>query len=115
MSTFTVVTQQHPDRAVITVCGEMDLQTCPELAQAASVIALDGKPLYLDLSGVSFMDSSGLNVLLLLHQRLHGEGSRLAITGLQPQPARLLQMTGAYSLFSADAPPLAGPDAALTV
>ncbi|MES9520745.1 STAS domain-containing protein [Streptomyces capoamus] len=115
MSTFTVVTQQHPDRAVITVCGEMDLETCPELAQAASVIALDSKPLYLDLSGVSFMDSSGLNVLLLLHQRLHGEGSRLALTGLQPHVDRLLQVTGTYALFSADIPTVVGADAALTV
>ncbi|MEU7060902.1 STAS domain-containing protein [Streptomyces sp. NPDC046197] len=93
MRDFTVVTQQHTDRTVITVCGEMDLQTCPGLAQAASGVPVGGKPLHLDLSGVSFMDSSGLNLLLHLRRRLQAEGALLAVTGLQPQPARLLQIT----------------------
>jgi hypothetical protein len=34
---------------------------------------------------------------------LDAEGSRLAITGLQPQPTRLLQITGASDLFAAEA------------
>ena len=114
VSDFTVVTQQHPDRTVITVRGEIDLQTCPQLEQAAFVTPLQGKPLYLDLSGVSFMDSSGLNLLLLLRQRLHAEGGRLAVTGLQPQPARLLEITQTYDLFAADTTAADGPDEALT-
>ncbi|MFE9454930.1 STAS domain-containing protein [Streptomyces sp. NPDC006739] len=74
----------------MTVRGEIDLQTCPQLSRAAFVTPLGGEPLYLDLSGVSFMDSSGLNLLLLLRRRLHAEGGRLAVTGLQPQPVSLL-------------------------
>jgi anti-anti-sigma factor len=100
---FTVVTQQYPDRTIITVRGEMDLHTCPQLARAAAVTPLGGKPLYLDVSGVPFMDSSGLNLLVSLRRRLDAEGSRLAITGLQPQPTRLLQITGASDLFAAEA------------
>jgi anti-anti-sigma factor len=111
---FTVVTQQHPDRTVITVRGEMDLQTCPKLARAAAVIPLRGKPLHLDLSGVPFMDSSGLNLLVSLRLRLDAEGGRLALTGLQPQPTRVLQITGAYDLFTADTTTADGTDEALT-
>jgi anti-anti-sigma factor len=114
VSNFTVETQQHPDRTVITVRGEIDLQTCPQLAQAAFIIPLGGKPLYLDLAGVSFMDSSGLNLLVLLRRRLQAEGGRLAVTGLQPQPARLLQITGAYDLFAVDTTTAEGSDDALT-
>ncbi|MEU6807403.1 STAS domain-containing protein, partial [Streptomyces neyagawaensis] len=51
---------------------------------------------------VSFMDSSGLNLLVQLHRRLHAEGKRLTVTGLQPQPARLLEITETYALFTAD-------------
>ncbi|WP_051789874.1 STAS domain-containing protein [Streptomyces sp. NRRL S-1022] len=102
MSDFTVLTQQHPDCTLITVRGEMDLQSCPQLARAAAIIPLGDKPLCLDLSGVSFMDSSGLNLLVMLRRRLHAEGGRLAVTGLQSQPARLLQITETYDLFAAD-------------
>ncbi|MFG3207152.1 STAS domain-containing protein [Streptomyces sp. NPDC048192] len=114
MNDFTVVTQQYPDRTVITVQGEMDLQTCPQLARAAAVIPLRGTPLYLDVSGVPFMDSSGLNLLVSLRRRLDAEGSRLAITGLQSQPTRLLQLTGVYGLFAANTTTADGTDEALT-
>lgn len=60
------------------------------------------------------MDSSGLNLLASLRRRPHAEGGRLAITGLQSQPARLLQLTGAYSLFAADTTAADGTDEALT-
>ncbi|MEU0678061.1 STAS domain-containing protein [Streptomyces sp. NPDC006172] len=102
MSDVTVTTQQHPDRTLITVHGEIDLQSSRPLAQATASAPLDGKPLCLDLSGVPFMDSSGLNLLLLLRMRFDAEGGRLAVTGLQPQPTRLLQISGAYDLFTTD-------------
>ncbi|MFJ4329083.1 STAS domain-containing protein [Streptomyces tricolor] len=103
MRNFNVITRQHPDRTVITVSGEIDLHTCPQLSQAATVIPLGGKPLYLDLSDVPFMDSSGLNLLIGLRRRLHAEGGLLAVTGLQSQPAHLLELTDTYELFAAEA------------
>ncbi|MFI2765500.1 STAS domain-containing protein [Streptomyces echinatus] len=100
MNALTVVTRQQPDRTVITVSGEMDLQTCPALAEATSIIPLAGKALCLDLSAVPFMDSSGLNLLIQLRRRLHAEGGLLAVAGLQTQPAHLLELTEASELFT---------------
>ncbi|MEW2515817.1 STAS domain-containing protein [Streptomyces sp. NPDC046870] len=114
VSEFTVLSQQYPDRSVITVRGEIDLHTCPQLARAAAIIPLGGKALYVDLSGVTFMDSSGLNLLVLLRRRLHAEGGRLAVIGLQPQPARLLEITDTYELFAADTTDADDSDDALT-
>ncbi|MFG3117511.1 STAS domain-containing protein [Streptomyces sp. NPDC048197] len=56
------------------------------------------------------MDSSGLNLLVLLRRRLHAEGGRLAVTGLQPQPARLLQITAATNSSPTMPRPRRGPD-----
>ncbi|MEU6477930.1 STAS domain-containing protein [Streptomyces sp. NPDC047017] len=100
MQNLTVVTEQHTDRTTISVYGEVDLQTCPELARAASLGITCGTALHLDLSGVPFMDSSGLNLLILLHHRLQAEGGRLAVTGLQTQPAHLLRLTGTHELLT---------------
>ncbi|MGA5042207.1 STAS domain-containing protein [Streptomyces capoamus] len=115
MNDFTVVTHRDTDHTLITVHGDMDLQTCPELARAALGVQPSGKPLFLDLSGVPFMDSSGLNLLVLLRRRLLAEGGLLAVTGLQSQPVRLLQLTETYDLFAADTRAAAGSDQALTV
>ncbi|MFD8807233.1 STAS domain-containing protein [Streptomyces sp. NPDC059597] len=111
MDNLTVVTQQYHDRTVITVAGEMDLHTCPALRDATSVIPPDDKALHLEMSGVSFMDSSGINLLLQLHLRLLGEGRQLVIDGLRDQPTQVLLLTGAYDVLvpsSAAAPDTAG-------
>ncbi|MEU3557799.1 STAS domain-containing protein [Streptomyces fragilis] len=100
MSDLIVLAQQYPDRSVITVRGEMDMHTCPQLARAAAIVPLCGNALQVDLSGVSFMDSSGLNLLVLLRRRLQSKGGRLAVTGLQPQPAYLLQITETTALLT---------------
>ncbi|MFE5405228.1 STAS domain-containing protein [Streptomyces sp. NPDC056580] len=102
MDDLTVIARRLPERTVITVAGELDLETCPALAQAAFVEPLGGLTLHLEMSGVSFMDSSGLNLLLQLHQRLDAEGGRLLVSGLQDQPTRVLYLTGAYDLLVAD-------------
>ncbi|MFF9278964.1 STAS domain-containing protein [Streptomyces griseosporeus] len=103
MDNLTVTTQQHPDGAVVTVAGEIDLDTCPALEEATLIIPLGGKTLELEMSGVSFMGSTGLNFLLKLRRRLAAEGGRLLITGLQTQPASLLRLTETDTLLTPDA------------
>ncbi|WP_228974421.1 STAS domain-containing protein [Streptomyces sp. DH12] len=101
--TFTVVVTHHPQSTVIAVTGEMDLTTCPRVDEACTVLPVGGKTLRLDLSGVPFMDSTGLNLLLRLRRRVRDDGSRLVLAGLQPQPRHLLHLTEAYALFETTA------------
>ncbi|GGT80468.1 MULTISPECIES: STAS domain-containing protein [Streptomyces] len=108
MNDFTVTVRQHPQRTVISVAGELDLHTLPALEEATYVIPLGGKALHLELSGVSFMDSSGLNHLLWLRRRLLAEGGRLLVTDLQGQPASLLHLTETYELLTS--PSVSEPD-----
>ena len=55
----------NPDRHVITVSGEVDLASSPQLDDAI-ISALDSgaKAVAIDLTNVSFMDSSGLGVIV---------------------------------------------------
>ncbi|MFG2576134.1 STAS domain-containing protein [Streptomyces sp. NPDC048481] len=52
------------------------------------------------LAWVSFMDSTGLNLLLKLRRRLLAEGGHLLVTGLQPQPAHVLRVTETDTLLT---------------
>ncbi|MFE5191935.1 hypothetical protein [Streptomyces sp. NPDC056628] len=67
MNDLTVITRKHSNRTVITVAGEMDLATCPALAQATLDIPPHGEKLHLEMSGVFSGTPGGLN--LLLHKR----------------------------------------------
>jgi anti-anti-sigma factor len=52
------------DDVVLHLAGELDLAVKEELRAALAGARLDGRPLVLDLTDVTFLDSSGLAVLL---------------------------------------------------
>lgn len=58
--------------------GEIDLYTVPQLECAiSSAIGADVKAILIDLSGVTYMDSSGLSVLITAYKKLAATGGRL--------------------------------------
>jgi anti-anti-sigma factor len=52
------------DCDVVTLDGELDCQTAPQLADALRRSADGGRPVIIDLSRLQFIDSSGLHVLM---------------------------------------------------
>jgi anti-anti-sigma factor len=77
---FSVRVRQLAGATVVTVVGEVDLDTAPEL-EFRLISAADGPvPLVIDLSAVTFFASAGLACLLTAH----GQGSQ---PHLVPSPA----------------------------
>ncbi|MFI8370032.1 STAS domain-containing protein [Streptomyces sp. NPDC085466] len=111
MSTLTLTTREHPNGLVIIVSGEIDLGSRPALEEATRITPPAGAPLFLDMSEVTFMDSSGLNLLLMLHRRLTSAGSSLLLTGIQGEPMRVLTLTGADTILlpTGQAAPIPAP------
>ena len=87
---------EHRDRTtVLSVEGEIDLATAPMLdAKIADAIeaAAEGA-IVIDLDRVSFMDSSGLQVLLS-HIFSQQNGHRIRLTKGSPQVYRLFEVSG---------------------
>ncbi|MEU6867705.1 STAS domain-containing protein [Streptomyces sp. NPDC046876] len=90
----------HPDKTVVTLAGEIDLDTSSQVTEATAALPLEGHVLVLDLSGVTFMDSTGLNLLLALRARAQAEGGRLELTGVPRQALHVLELTGTRHLFA---------------
>ncbi|MFB7356049.1 STAS domain-containing protein [Streptomyces gardneri] len=65
-----------------------------------AVGAAGPRGLDVDLSGVTFCDSSGLDMLLRLNRRANRAGKSLVLTALSPRVTRLLRLTGAEHLFT---------------
>ncbi|MGH2858242.1 MAG: STAS domain-containing protein [Solirubrobacteraceae bacterium] len=92
---FRLEVSRHDDSAVIAVAGELDLASGPELEVELERIAGPGtRLLVIDLSGLEFMDSTGLSIIVRAHQRLSGEGCELGLVRGSPQVQRLLDLTG---------------------
>ncbi len=88
-------TSHHGDRAVVTVGGEVDLETASQLGDAAVEAVQGVSPhLVLDLSGVTFMDSTGLKVLLTSQRRAQLAGGSFALAGASRTVQRILALTG---------------------
>ena len=93
-------TRRHGDRAVVRVGGEIDLETAPQLGDHALEALRDVSPhLVIDLSDVTFMDSTGLKVLVTVRQRADLAGGSLAVTGASRTVLRLLSLTGLDQAF----------------
>lgn len=76
----------------ISVSGEIDTHTAPSLA--AAIAAADRRELTLDFSGVEFIDSSGLRVLIQAHRKAAESGGTLRLSNPSAMVRRVLDISG---------------------
>lgn len=89
------VTQHGSTHAVVRVGGELDIATGLLLHHQLAAQVTSGRThLVIDLSGVPFMDSSGLNTILRTDRETRAAGGGLVLAGAGPQVRRLLELTG---------------------
>ena len=97
------VTGTSRDRVLeLAISGEVDHHRAGEIMGDVDRYIDAGLPrqLTLDLSGVSFMDSSGIAVILRSYQRLRALGGALALRGVPPQAAKVLRAAGLDRLIT---------------
>jgi anti-anti-sigma factor len=84
----------------LTMTGEVDLDSSPQLLQAVQEAGAPwGTHVVADLSGVTFMDSTGVRVLLTCYERAQEHGGTLSVTGAHGLIERILYLSGVLSLF----------------
>ena len=79
---------------IAAVTGEIDISTVAQLRERLYELADNGGTLIVDLNRVTFIDSAGLGALVGTAQRAAEHGGSLHAVCAQPQPRRLLWMTG---------------------
>lgn len=98
MSTFDIsVRTDHSGRPVVALSGELDLATADRVTSLAQS-AGDG-PLRLDLSGVTFLDSTGLGALISLKHAGSGTAG-VELLATSPAVDRVLALAGLTDLFA---------------
>lgn len=94
-SLAVTVTQDGDERA-LELFGELDLATAATLEEELRAAeASDAQTIVLDLSGLTFMDSTGLRAVLVADRRLSLAGRRLALVRGPSAVDRVFTLTGA--------------------
>jgi anti-anti-sigma factor len=93
-----------PGTARVAVAGEIDLSTADLLrARLLTVLsALRPQRLEVDLAAVTFLDCSGITVLVVAGNIAARTGCQLRITNPQPIVRRVLDLTGLLGVLTAD-------------
>ncbi len=91
---FALDVSRRGSWTVVAVVGELELATAPRLRQAVVSAVGDGQiDIVLDLSGVDFVDSVGLGVVVSALKRVRGRQGRLVVAGARPRVRGLFELT----------------------
>jgi len=102
------ITEAQVDGAtVMTLVGDIDLETSPQLRSALKAIAARVKAapqdpaarLVLDFSGVTYIDSSGLATLIEYYQTIRGGPARLALASVAKRVRSAFELVRLNEIF----------------
>jgi anti-sigma B factor antagonist len=85
--------------STLRILGELDISTADQLRRAVAPYLTPGTRLVLDLSQVTFCDSTGLAVLVGFHKRLAAAGGGLELYAPVQRVLHLLTITGLNRVF----------------
>lgn len=95
VAALLTLTHQHlPGMSMIAIAGEVDRTNSAQLADYIERVRRPGDHAVFDLAELSFLDSSGLHVVLACARQCAAEGVDLHLAAAQGAPARLLTITG---------------------
>ncbi|GHA48017.1 MULTISPECIES: STAS domain-containing protein [Streptomyces] len=98
-------------RHLVTVVGDLDLHTASHLADALQPLVLTGgHSVLVDLSDVTFLDSTGLTCLIAVYRTARSTGARLALIAPSERVRRMLALTGTDQVLRSYATPDSVPD-----
>jgi len=101
-ASFDIAADNPPGGTTLTVVGEIDVATSPALRRELHSLIDDGATaIVIDFSATTFIDSSGLGVLVGALKRLPADGhdGALVLKGLQDPVRKVFEITGLTELF----------------
>ena len=108
---LNVSSRSQGDHTFVITTGEIDLYTAPRLhSELAAVIdkSAPASHVVVDMSGVEFCDSTGMNVLLSCLRQARERGGELELAAPRPAVRKILQVTGLDAVFTVSAGPVRG-------
>ena len=86
---------------VVTLAGEIDGSTAPQAQEQIMALAGPNAKVALDMTGVTYMSSAGLRMLLLAYRTIKGKGGgKIVLVGLSSDLKDTMSVTGFLDFFT---------------
>ena len=102
---FGVTEDRYNGTVALALAGELDIATIPQLQEVLDRARDEAPELTLDLRRLTFLDSSGLRIILTEHSRAQDAGRTMRIIRGPDAVHRVFELTGTTELLTfVDAP-----------
>lgn len=95
--------ERRGETLIVRCQGELDLHTAIQFREEVEAYLQRYKTicnLILNLDGVSFVDSSGLGVILGRYKEIRQRGGQMILVHLQPQVHRVFELSGLFKIMT---------------
>ncbi|MFF7178341.1 anti-sigma factor antagonist [Streptomyces sp. NPDC008121] len=101
MTMLDITTRTTPAATVLALAGALDYETAPHLREQVRAVDLSpGHLLVLDLAGLDFCDSSGINTFLTARNAVTAANASIALASVPSPVARVLGIVGLDLIFA---------------
>jgi anti-sigma B factor antagonist len=97
---FEVNTVTAANAKIVTLVGEIDGSTAPQAQEQILALSGRGVKVALDMTGVTYMSSAGLRMLLLAYRTINGQGGKIVLVGLSNDLKDTMSVTGFLEFFA---------------
>jgi len=95
-----LINRECDNQVVVVLRGELDVAVAVSVVAELSVVAARERDIIVDLTGLEFIDSSGLAALVRVRKHARHAGGDLLLASPQQQVLRLLTLTRLIDVFS---------------
>jgi anti-sigma B factor antagonist len=86
--------------------GELDIAGAPELRDALAQLSEEpGCSILIDVADLTYLDSTGISVLVVAAKRIRSEGGSFAVANVSGAVRRILEITGLVEFLEKPDPP----------
>ncbi len=103
MCSVDLISREGDSRVVVGLRGELDVAVAVRVVAELSAVAAREREIIIDLTGLEFIDSSGLAALVRVREQARHAGGDMLLAAPQRQVLRLLALTRLTDAFSVHA------------
>jgi anti-sigma B factor antagonist len=85
---------------VVELVGDIDSNTAPQAQERVLPLAQPGSKILLDMSGVGYMSSAGLRMLLSMYRQISRQNGHMVLIGLAEEIKDTMSITGFLNFFT---------------